>query len=154
GIAILNYDNPIKPCIMMPFPSARFAQDCPGRNALFSGVIVMTPVRGSFTYDPATDKVGLHFPPDKIAEEAARHLGERLCRAAGGEVQQVATGISAHPMGGACMGTVCDDSGRVKNHAGLYVVDSALLPGSSTCVNPALTVAAIAERCLERIIAQ
>ena len=51
------------------------------------------------------------------------------------------------------MGTVCDLEGRVAGHPHLYVVDGALLPGSSTCTNPALTIAAIAERCLERIIA-
>jgi cholesterol oxidase len=51
------------------------------------------------------------------------------------------------------MGTVCDLEGRVAGHPNLYVVDGALLPGSSTCTNPALTIAAIAERSLERIIA-
>ncbi|NEQ43025.1 MAG: hypothetical protein F6K00_05475 [Leptolyngbya sp. SIOISBB] len=52
------------------------------------------------------------------------------------------------------MGQVCDTYGRVQGYANLYVVDGALIPGSSTCVNPALTIAAIAERCLEHLIPQ
>jgi len=36
------------------------------------------------------------------------------------------------------MGKVCDLEGRVSGHPQLYVVDGALLPGSSTCTNPAL----------------
>jgi len=50
------------------------------------------------------------------------------------------------------MGRVCDHYGRVKGHPRLYVVDGALMPGSTTPANPAFTIAAIAERCLEEII--
>lgn len=50
------------------------------------------------------------------------------------------------------MGRVCDESGRVHGYRRLYVVDGALMPGSTTCVNPALTIAAVAERCLDRLL--
>jgi cholesterol oxidase len=44
--------------------------------------------------------------------------------------------------------------GRVKSHPGLYVVDGAFVPGGSTGgVNPSFTIAALAERSMENIIA-
>lgn len=38
--------------------------------------------------------------------------------------------------------------------SGLYVNDSALIPGFVGCANPAFTVAALAERNIERILAE
>jgi choline dehydrogenase-like flavoprotein len=62
--------------------------------------------------------------------------------------------FTAHPVGGANAGIVCDMHGRVKDHPGLYVVDGAFVPGGSTGgVNPAFTIAALAERSMENIIA-
>src|SRR4030095_4871994 len=60
--------------------------------------------------------------------------------------------LTAPPLGGTTVGTVCDLHGRVKGHSGLYVVDGALIPGSAGLVNPSFTIAALAERCLERIL--
>ena len=41
--------------------------------------------------------------------------------------------------------------GQVHAHPGLYVLDSATLPGA-TGANPSMTIAAVAERCIERVI--
>jgi cholesterol oxidase len=153
GCAVLNYENPVAPCIMMPFPPPRLGAAVPGKNAIFSGVVVQTPARGRFAYDAAADSVRLSFPSDPVSLQAARHLAEHLCKVNGGEVLQLDAGVSAHPLGGACLGQVCDDCGRVEGHPNLYVVDGALMPGSTTCVNPVLTIAAVAERCLDRILA-
>jgi cholesterol oxidase len=51
------------------------------------------------------------------------------------------------------MGRACDHDGKVDGYSNLFVVDGALLPGSSALVNPALTITAIAERCLDRFVA-
>jgi cholesterol oxidase len=59
-----------------------------------------------------------------------------------------------HPLGGAVLGQACDAYGRLDGHPGLYVVDSALIPGSTAACNPALTIAALAERCLDDILAR
>jgi cholesterol oxidase len=60
--------------------------------------------------------------------------------------------VSAHPLGGAVIGKVCDLDGRVENHPGLYVVDGALIEGSTGLANPSFTIAALAERCMDRIV--
>ncbi|MEO1134965.1 MAG: GMC oxidoreductase [Cyanobacteria bacterium J06639_1] len=50
----------------------------------------------------------------------------------GGEISPVSSQITGHQLGGAAMGKVCDTLGRVKGYSHLYVVDGALIPGSST----------------------
>ncbi|UUZ59622.1 GMC family oxidoreductase [Nocardioides sp. B-3] len=59
-----------------------------------------------------------------------------------------------HPRGGAAMGSVCDLEGRVHGARGLYVLDGALIPGTTAACNPSMTIAAVAERALERIVAE
>lgn len=61
--------------------------------------------------------------------------------------------FTAHPLGGAVLGKVTDTSGRVLGHPGLYVMDSALIPGNSGAVNPAITIAALAERGMADVVA-
>lgn len=151
--AVMNYDNPILPCVMMRAPLPRFKQDYPEGNSLATFVFSHTDNRGRLTYDPEADVVRVDWPHDEKAVEAARHLAERLNQANGGVVNSIATLITGHQLGGASMGQVCDDVGRVKGYPNLFVIDGALLPGSSTCVNPALSIAALAERSMERLIA-
>jgi cholesterol oxidase len=40
----------------------------------------------------------------------------------------------------------------VEGQRGLYVLDGALLPGSAAACNPSMTIAAVAERALSRIV--
>jgi cholesterol oxidase len=154
AIVIMNYENPVYPCIMMRAPLPRFETDYPDLNAMGTFIFSMTPHRGSLTYNAATNAIELHYETDEKAKEAAYHLVQRMSQVNGGIISPISAQITGHQLGGACMGQVCDDSGRVQDYAHLYVVDGALLPGSSTCVNPALTIAAIAERCLEHIVAE
>jgi cholesterol oxidase len=58
-----------------------------------------------------------------------------------------------HSLGGAAMGSVCDLEGRVLGQPGLYVIDGALIPGNTGACNPSLTIAAVAERALDQIVA-
>lgn len=154
AIAILNYENPLLPCVMMRAPLPRFERDFPELNAIGSFIFSMTEHRGQLSYDAATNTVQLSFANDDRAKDAAKHLAALLSEKNGGEVPPIAGQVTGHQLGGACMGKVCDDFGRVAGHERLYVVDGALIPGSSTCVNPALTIAAIAERCLDRILTE
>ncbi len=61
---------------------------------------------------------------------------------------------TAHPLGGAVMGKACNHYGKAFGYDSLYVVDSALIPGSTGCSNPALTIAALAERCMDRLASE
>jgi len=65
-------------------------------------------------------------------------------------------GITAHPLGGCPMGRnpaegVVDSYGEVFNYPGLHVADGSVMPGP-VGPNPALTIAALADRFAERII--
>jgi cholesterol oxidase len=63
--------------------------------------------------------------------------------------------VTPHPLGGCVMGDsaetgVVDDGGQVFGHPGLYVLDGAIVP-RSVGVNPSRTIAALAERCAEKM---
>jgi cholesterol oxidase len=105
------------------------------------------------------DEVEAEWDPsnDVSAEMGANDAMERIVAAAGGEIGSIAgldESITFHPLGGATMGVVTDTYGRVMGHPGLYVVDSALIPGATPAGNPFWTIAALAERCLETIVAE
>lgn len=114
--------------------------------------------RGSFTYDPATDSVTLNWAGnnDGLYAKAIDRVMARIFQNYNAPNRQpgalILTGTTAHPLGGAVMGQACDLDGRVLGYDGLYVVDGALIPGSTAACNPALTIAAIAERCMDRIL--
>ena len=42
----------------------------------------------------------------------------------------------------------------MKGQRGLYVIDGALMPGNTAACNPSMTIAAVAERALDRIVAE
>jgi cholesterol oxidase len=64
--------------------------------------------------------------------------------------------VSVHNLGGCPMGAtaadgVVDPDGEVFGYPGLYVLDGAIIP-VATGANPSSTIAAVAERCVERAI--
>ena len=67
------------------------------------------------------------------------------------------TFLTVHPLGGCPMADdpahgVVDDGGRVHGYGGLYVLDGAIVP-TALGVNPSKTIAALAERGVERLAA-
>ena len=153
ALAVQNYTNSLAPCLMMRAPLPRFAQDFPHKNAIGAFVFCQTSNRGTLSWNAATDSMDLDFRPDAVAQACATSLAKRLSRSSGGDVSTPTFNITGHQLGGACIGAVCDEYGRVRGCSGLYVVDGSLMPGSTTPTNPAFTIAAIAERCMETIVA-
>jgi cholesterol oxidase len=111
--------------------------------------------RGRFSYDGHADQVKLSFPRKGDAAIWA-DIHKRAKRIAGRAGILTDTNrfnnTTWHPLGGAPMGTVCDLEGRVRGHRGLYVLDGALIPGTTAACNPSMTIAAMVERALERIV--
>jgi choline dehydrogenase-like flavoprotein len=77
-------------------------------------------------------------------------LAQHLLWRAGGNV------YSAHPLGTCRIGddpatSACDDRHELRGHPGIFVTDGAAVP-TSLCVNPSLTIAALAERAAELLL--
>ncbi|WP_139979883.1 GMC oxidoreductase [Nocardioides litoris] len=112
--------------------------------------------RGRWAYDGLTDTTRLQWAPEADHVIQTERIGPRVRRIAGPASVLLDTNAVVpstwHPMGGANLGRVCDLAGRVKGQRGLYVLDGALLPGSAAACNPSMTIAALAERALRRIV--
>lgn len=115
----------------------------------------VSPDRGKWVYNSMLDTVELKWPTTGDWD-CYRRIDAKAHKIAGWDSVLVDTNLLAnstwHSLGGANMGAVCDFEGRVKNQEGLYVVDGALIPGGTGACNPSMTIAAIAERALDRIV--
>jgi len=82
-----------------------------------------------------------------VADEAARVAAELVGGSPGASMNEAILGtpMTAHILGGACVGTVVDRYHRVVAAPGLHVVDGAAV-NANLGVNPSLTIAAQAER--------
>ncbi|WNF44381.1 GMC oxidoreductase [Rhodococcus sp. SG20037] len=111
--------------------------------------------RGRFVYDSARGEAVLRWPKDGDSAIQQGHIGPAAQQIAAGGLLTDTNAIlpsTWHPLGGACMNSVCDLDGRILGQRGLYVLDGALLPGNSAACNPSMTIAAVAERALENIV--
>ncbi|WP_456340854.1 GMC oxidoreductase [Streptomyces shenzhenensis] len=126
--------------------------------------ITKNPQRASFTYDPASDKVKLGWTAAQSAVSVAmaKKLFDRINSANatiyrydlfGSASKVFADDFCYHPLGGCVLGRATDDYGRVKGYSKLYVTDGSLVPGNIG-VNPFVTITALAERTMERVLAE
>lgn len=125
--------------------------------------ITKNPERGRFSYDPATDGMKLSWTRDQNAPSvaAAKALFDKINQKAVtmyrydlfGGTKNFADDFCYHPLGGCLLGKATDDFGRVKGYRNLYVTDGSLIPGSIG-VNPFVTITALAERNVTRVISQ
>ncbi|OZM71483.1 cholesterol oxidase [Amycolatopsis antarctica] len=158
ALGIDNRDDPVHPV---------FAEIAPVPAGIETWVslylaITRNPERGHFTYDAATDSARLHWTEaqGQPSIDAARALADRLNQANGtlyrrdlfGDTRAFENRFTYHPLGGAVLGRATDLYGRVHGYPNLYVTDGSLIPGS-TGVNPFVTIAALAERNIEHVLA-
>lgn len=149
-------DDEGKPVFSMiiPFPI--------GFETFLSFNLAMTdnPEAGSFEYNPQTDTVILNWRQEQQAPalQSCHEVFSRLNASSGSKFTTVMFGddlisrkASYHPLGGCPLSKVTDNYGRVNNYPGLYIIDGSLIP-VGLLANPALTITALAERNIERII--
>ena len=123
--------------------------------------IVNNPARARITWNGAKDDIAVQWKPEysDFSVRTAEYMVDRLNAANGGTYNRVlfpsGTGddFTYHPLGGCLLGQATDDAGRVQGHQGLYVMDGALINGN-VGVNPFLTITALAERNMARVIAE
>ena len=135
--------------------------DC---RCLLNLLIGLETDRGEFIYDSIRDKSELIWGATGNAQvrSAAEDFAARMNAANGGTlgvsegvpfpIPEVSSDFTYHPLGGMVIGKACDVYGRVHGYPRMYVTDGALLPGSCATANPSLTIAALAERNIQRIL--
>ncbi|MGW1796493.1 GMC oxidoreductase [Streptomyces sp. NPDC001984] len=126
--------------------------------------ITKNPERAAFSYDSATGGVRLGWTAAQSAVSVAmaRKLFDRINSANatiyrydlfGSGSKVFADDFTYHPLGGCVLGKATDNYGRVKGYSRMYVTDGSLVPGSIG-VNPFVTITALAERTMARVLAE
>ncbi len=126
--------------------------------------ITKNPERASFSYDSASGavKLGWTAAQSAVSVRMAKKLFDRINLANltiyrydlfGSSSKVFADDFTYHPLGGCVLGRATDDYGRVKGCPRLYVTDGSLVPGNIG-VNPFVTITALAERTMARVLAE
>lgn len=150
---IRDLDNPYAP-VTVEHGAAAFGYDC---GCLICPSSSLNDGFGRLAWDAAEERTKLEWSAEngRTAVMAAENVGMRLNDVNGGIIASIPGRMGRstfHPLGGVVMGRAADTFGRVHGYEGLYVVDGALVPGSTPTANPCWTIAALAERCLDTIL--
>ncbi|MDH7446186.1 GMC oxidoreductase [Aquimarina sp. 2201CG14-23] len=122
--------------------------------------VTRNPERGYFEYDPGTEKVDLKWGANQNqpSVDSARGMFDKMNKANRTDYRRdlfdngtFGDDYTYHPLGGCVIGKATDNYGRVKGYENLYINDGSLIPGSLG-VNPFVTITALAERNIEKII--
>jgi cholesterol oxidase len=122
-------------------------------------VMPRNPETGTFSYNASTDQATLNWSQQNApAVASAKHVFDKVNAANGTQYRTdlfsgkvMSDAATYHPVGGVPLGRATDLYGRVSGYDKLYVIDGSLIPGA-LAANPALTVAALAERNIENIL--
>jgi cholesterol oxidase len=158
AMGIDNWSDPAGPVFaeIAPFPA--------GTELWISLYLAITknPNRGRFVYNTTTGGVDLTWQTaqNRVSIDAAKRVFDAInARQATtyrtdlfGTYKIWGDDLTYHPLGGCVLNEATDNYGRLPGYPGLYVMDGSLIPGS-TGVNPFVTITALAERNIEKIIA-
>ncbi|MEU1352151.1 GMC oxidoreductase [Streptomyces sp. NPDC005775] len=124
--------------------------------------ITKNPHRARFSWNAATGKVDLDWQTawKQPSIDMAKTIFDKINAKEGTIYRTDLFGVhkiwgdhlTYHPLGGAVLDRATDNYGRLHGYTGLYVIDGSLIPGN-TSVNPFVTITALAERNIEKIIA-
>ncbi|TDV54197.1 GMC oxidoreductase [Actinophytocola oryzae] len=124
--------------------------------------ITKNPNRAQFTWNASANKVDLNWQTawKQPSIDMAKSIFDKINAKEGTIYRTDLFGVykiwgdhlTYHPLGGAVLNKATDNYGRLAGYSGLYVMDGSLIPGN-TSVNPFVTITALAERNIERIIA-
>ncbi|MEB8336971.1 GMC oxidoreductase [Streptomyces endophyticus] len=124
--------------------------------------ITKNPHRAEFTYNPTSGGVDLNWQTawKQSGIDAAKTIFDKINAKEGtiyrtdlfGTYKIWGDHLTYHPLGGAVLNKATDNYGRLYGYQGLYVIDGALIPGN-TSVNPFVTITALAERNIAKIVA-
>ncbi len=124
--------------------------------------ITNNPNRAQFSWNAATGKVDLNWQTvwKQPSITMAKTIFDKINTTEGTIYRTDLFGVykiwndqlTYHPLGGAVLNKATDNYGRLTGYPGLYVIDGSLIPGN-TSVNPFVTITALAERNIEKIIA-
>jgi len=155
-IALLDFaSNGVAPVLAEQAPLP-LGSDC---NCLMHLGCVLVPERGEFVFDGTEAKLQWAANGNDTAVNAITDLVNRLNAQTGGSLDnQLIRGVTRHftyhPLGGMSMGLATDFYGRVKGYDKLYVIDGAFMPGTAACSNPSLTISALAERSMDKLLVE
>jgi len=146
--------------------NVRLKARAPIRDTLVFLMIGRDAANGRFRLTPLFRCLDIRWSKDDSAElfGAMRQAAGELAQAADAssffalDAGPLGKFITVHPLGGCPMSDdprtgVVDDAGKVHGHDGLYVLDGSIVP-TALGVNPSKTIAALAERGVERLLVE
>ncbi|QBJ96185.1 GMC family oxidoreductase [Rhodococcus sp. ABRD24] len=123
--------------------------------------ITKNPERARFQFNSSTGKVDLSWAASQNQRgiDMAKKVFDKINKKEGtiyrtdlfGTYKTWGDDFTYHPLGGCLLNQTTDNYGRLPEYPGLYVVDGSLVPGN-VGVNPFVTITALAERNMDKII--
>ncbi|WP_137723039.1 GMC oxidoreductase [Prescottella subtropica] len=158
-MGIDNWDDPTAPIFaeIAPLPA--------GLETFVSLYLAITknPERARFQFNSGTGKVDLTWAQsqNQVGIDMAKKVFDKINKKEGtiyrtdlfGLYKTWGDNFTYHPLGGCVLNKATDNYGRLPGHPGLYVVDGSLVPGN-VGVNPFVTITALAERNMAKVIAE